>query len=89
MAPSAQIENHFGRVAKRSPTTPVGNLIKSLLYSKGFSTEATQWGTNHENKAKQQYLEYLRSKGHSEASIKESGLVVEPGLQVSHAVPMA
>ena len=70
--------SNFGRVAKRRPTTPVGNLVKSLLYSKRFSTEATRWGTNHEDEAKQQYLEYLRSKGHSEASIKESGLVVDP-----------
>ena len=33
--------SNFGRVAKRRPTTPVGNLVKSLLYSKRFCTEAT------------------------------------------------
>ena len=54
------------------------NLVKSLLYSEGFYTEATRRGTNHEDEAKQQNLEYLWSKRHSKESIKESELVVDP-----------
>ena len=69
--------SNFGRVAKRRSTTPVANLVKSLLYSKAFSTEATRWGTQHEDDAKKQYLEYLHSSGHPTASIKESGLVID------------
>ena len=45
--------SNFGRVAKRRSTTPVGNLVKSLLYWKSFSTEATRWGSTHEADAKQ------------------------------------
>ena len=69
--------SNFGRVAKRRPTTPVGNLVKSLLYSKPFSTEATRWGTQHEDDAKKQYLEHLQSSGYHAATIKESGLVID------------
>ena len=69
--------SNFGRVAKRHSTTPVGNLVKSLLYSKPFSTEATRWGTQHEDDAKKQYLEYLKSSGYPAASIKESVLVID------------
>ena len=69
--------SNFGRVVKRRPTTPVGNLVKSLLYPKPFSTEATCWGTQHEDDAKKQYLEHLQSSGCRAASIKESGLVID------------
>ena len=74
MALSAEVETHssnFGRVAKRSSTIPVANLVKSLLYSKAFST------TQHEDDAKKQYLEYLQSSGYPAAAIKESGLVID------------
>ena len=63
--------SNFGRVV------PVGNLLKSLLYSKTFSTEATRWGSTHKNDAKQWYLEYLRIAGHANASVKDSGLVID------------
>ena len=62
--------SNFGRVAKRRSTTPVGNLVKSLLYSKTFSTEATRWGSTDEDEAKHRYLEYLRTVGHANASVK-------------------
>ena len=53
------------------------NLVKSLLYSKAFSTEATCWGTQHEDDVKKQCLEYLQSSGYPAASIKESSLVID------------
>ena len=54
----------------------LGNLVKSLLYSKTSSAEATQWGSPHKDEAKQWYLEYLRTAGHANASVKDSGLVI-------------
>lgn len=70
--------SNFGKVVKRRSTTAVGNLVKSLLYSKGLSTEATRWGINHEDEAKRQYLEHLCMNGHPDTCIKDSGLVVDP-----------
>ena len=68
--------SNFGRVAKRRSTTPVGNLVKSLLYGKSFSTEATRWGSTHEADAKKQYLEHLKLQGHTGAEVEDSGLII-------------
>ena len=68
--------SNFGKVAKRRPTTPVGNLVRSLLYGKSFSTEATRWGSTHESNAKKQYLDHLRAEGHTDISIEDSGLFI-------------
>ena len=68
--------SNFGKVSKRRSTTPVANLVKSLLYGKLFSTEATRWGSAHEVDAKKQYLEYLRTEGHAGACVEDSGLVI-------------
>ena len=68
--------SNFGKVAKRRPTTPVGNLVRSLLYGKSFSTEATRWGSTHESDAKKQYLDHLRAEGHTDISIEDSGLFI-------------
>lgn len=62
---------------KRRSTTPAGNLVKSLLYRKPFSTVATRWGSTHEAEAKAEYLKRLREEGYSKADIDDSGLVID------------
>ena len=40
--------SNFGRIAKQRETTPVGSLVKSLLYSKHLETKEIRWGKTHE-----------------------------------------
>ena len=78
--------SNFGKIAKRRQTTPVANIVKSLLYGKQFTTEATRWGLSHEEEAKKCYVEYLRVEGHPNVTVKSSGLVIdteEPSLACS------
>ena len=67
----------FGKVAKRRKTTPVANLVKSLLYSKELNTSAIRWGRTHEDDARRSYVAYLREQGHHKATVSSSGLVVD------------
>ena len=81
VAPAEKIEAYsiqFRQSCKYRSTTPVANLVKSLLYSKTFSTEATRLGSTHEDEAKQRYLDYLKTAGHASTSVKDSGLVIDP-----------
>ena len=48
--------SNFGRIARRRDTTPVANLIKSLLYSKPVNAPSLRWGTTHENDARKSIL---------------------------------
>ncbi len=41
--------SNFGKIARRRDSTPVGNLIKSLLYSKPVNAPSLRWGTQHPN----------------------------------------
>lgn len=78
--------SNFGKVAKRRKTTPVANLVKSLLYSKEVNTAAIRWGRTHEDDACRSYIAYLRKQGHHKATVSASGLVVymeEPCLACS------
>ena len=60
--------------SKRHQTTPVANLMKSLLYRKQFTTGATRWDYHMREKAKKCYVEDLRGEGHPNVTIKLSGL---------------
>ena len=68
--------SNFGRIAKRRPTTPVASTVKSLLYSKHLETKEIRWGKTHEIDAKSAYITYLTSRGHHDADVTESGLVI-------------
>ena len=51
--------SNFGKVAKHRETTPVANLVKSLLYSRAINTNELRWGCTHEvdvQRAHQQFL---------------------------------
>ena len=57
--------SNFGKVGKWCDTTPVANLVKTLLYRKVFSTAATQWSLTHKEDAWAAYIQYLHQQGHS------------------------
>ena len=69
--------SNFGRVAKRRATTPVLNLVKSLLYTKHVETKEIRWGKTHEKDARSAYISYLKKEGHLNAEVVDSGLVVD------------
>ena len=69
--------SNFGRIGKRRETTPVGSLVKSLLYSKHLETKEIRWGKTHEVDAKLAYISYLRGQGHHNAEVTDSGLVLD------------
>ena len=69
--------SNFGRVAKRRATTPVSNLVKSLLYTKHVETKEMRWGKTHEKDAKSAYVSYLKKEGYHNAEVVDSGLVID------------
>ncbi len=68
--------SNFGKVAKRRPTTPVANTVKTLLYSRSVDTKAVRWGHTHEDDARQAYLQSLQISD-GRAAVSTSGLVVD------------
>ena len=65
--------SNFGTVAKRRPTTPVANLVKSLLYTWSLETKAVRWGQSHEDDARQAYLQFLQETDGSAAALLKMG----------------
>ena len=59
--------------ARRRQTTPVGKLIKNLLYDTLKGGKPLQWGRDHEEDARQAYS---RAKGTS-VTLTHSGLVID------------
>ena len=68
--------SNFGTVSKRRPTTPVANLVKTLLYSRRVETKALRWGNTHEDYARWAYLQSLLVSDNS-AAVSYSGLVID------------
>ena len=70
--------SNFGKVAKRQKTTPVANLVKSLLYSKTRNTKELRWGCTHEVDAQNAYWQYLKDQsGCQDAEITNTGLIID------------
>lgn len=67
--------SNFGSVCKRAASTSPDNLVKTLLYSTPFDTDATRWGRNHETAARRQYSTRM-GKCHKSLTVRQSGLVV-------------
>ena len=61
------------------PTRPSISLIKAICYpeSTQFSTKATRWGCEHEKTAQEAYLQKIVGE-HSDLSISDRGLVIDP-----------
>ena len=68
--------SNFGKVSKRRPTTPVANLVKTLLYSRRVETKALRWGNTHEDDARRAYQQSLLVSDNS-AAVSSSGLVID------------
>ena len=68
--------SNFGRVSKRRATTPIANLVKSLLYTRQMDVPSLRWGKTHEEDARKAYISHMKSKGHS-ISIQQCGLFID------------
>ena len=70
--------SNFGKMAKRQKTTPVANLVKSLLYSKTRNTKKFRLGYTHELDAQKAYWQYLKDQsGCQDAEITNTGLIID------------
>ena len=60
-------------------SNPSQSLIKTICYPKAFKfgNAATRWGCKHEKDARELYFEASKEK-HSDITITESGLVINP-----------
>ena len=66
-------------VCRTNPGSQAQSLIKTICYPEAFSftTAATKWGCKHEKVAREMYLSATKLK-HSELSVTDSGLVINP-----------
>lgn len=68
--------SNFGVVCKRRATTPVGNLVKNLLYHSAFSNASSlRWGRENEDNARKSYVEEM-SKRATPVSVTKAGLMI-------------
>ena len=69
----------LGEVCKSSPIKPPKSLIKKICYPEAcrFHADATQWGCDHEDKAKEQYKREMTS-CHENFEVREAGLFIHP-----------
>ena len=68
--------SHFGAIRRRRPTTPPQSLVLQILTPKFFSSQATNWGTNHEEVALKLYQQKQRESGHPDLFYSKSGFVI-------------
>lgn len=68
--------SNFEKVARRRSTTPVANLVKSLLYNKPVNTKGLRWGKDHEVHAESSYKQYLSRLNYQNIDVHRSGLFV-------------
>lgn len=66
----------FGVVCKRRATTPVGNLVKNLLYhSASLNAPSLRWGRENEDSARKSYVEE-KAKRATPVSVLKAGLII-------------
>ena len=65
--------SNFGIVARRRQSTPVGKLVKHLLYDTVWEAKSLQWGRDHEEDAR---LAYAQQRGIN-TTLTRSGLVID------------
>ena len=64
--------SNFETVARKRQTTPVGKLVKNLLYNTLREARSLQWGREHEEDARQAYLQKCGT-----TTLSHSGLVID------------
>ena len=67
----------FGKVYHTNISTPSVSLRRSILHRPTFRSEATEWGTEKEEIARQAYLE-IASRKHQSLTLSTTGLCVNP-----------
>lgn len=68
--------SNFGVVCKRRQSTPVGNLVKTLLYSSStINSPSLRWGQENEDLARRSYLQEMEKLG-KKISIEKIGLII-------------
>ena len=73
--------SNFGVVCKRRASTPVANLVKTLLYpSTSTGSPSLKWGREHEEDARKSYIQDMQNRGIRVATEKV-------GLVISHDKP--
>ena len=66
----------FWKVFQRLLSTLPDSLVKQLLHLQHFSTEATEWGKQHESTALKVYVEHHTGLGHDGLRAVRAGFVV-------------
>lgn len=64
-------------ICKTSLDNPSKSLIKNICYPAKFTSKATEWGCEHESKARHQYMKEM-TKSHKNFEIHDSGFVIDP-----------
>lgn len=68
--------SNFGVVCKRRASTPVANLVKSLLYhSASTSSPSLRWGRENEDCARRSYVQAMHNRG-TPVTTRKVGLVI-------------
>ena len=75
--------SNVGKIAKRRKSTPVGNLVRQLLYTTIRGNASTAWCLSQEEASSHQYLKWLREdQGSSTATV-----TINCGLVISTSYP--
>ncbi|XP_033745803.1 uncharacterized protein LOC117331294 [Pecten maximus] len=69
--------SRFGVVCRRKQDVNPNSLVKSVMgYYSDKTNDGMEWGINHERTANLEYIQKMRSNGHSSITVQESGLCV-------------
>ena len=68
--------SNFGKVFSLRQTTVTDKILKSLLYSSWSGNSHTEYGLNHEDATKADYIRYMQNKGHDKVIVHDAGLFV-------------
>lgn len=80
--------SRFATVCRRKENVDPNSLIKSVMgYYSDKTSDGMEWGINHENTAKKEYVREMKNKGHRTISVEESGLCVMPDYPYIGASP--
>lgn len=77
-----------GGILKMKKTTKRARKVQEILYSRFKGNQATLYGTNMENIARQQYVTYQNQKGHVGLGTHRVGLVISVDNFSWQLVPM-
>ncbi|KAM4537015.1 uncharacterized protein PAE49_021422 [Odontesthes bonariensis] len=82
------IASMFKDSVRTNPASPAKSLIRQICYpeTKKIATEATRWGCDNEEQARQCYVE-LQSKIHTDLKVEQSGLQINPAFPFLGASP--